>query len=54
MLIGLEHLSCEVRLRDLELFPRGEEKAPGRSYSTFQCLKGPTRNLERDFEQGMS
>lgn len=24
MLTGLEHLSCEVRLRDLELFPRGE------------------------------
>lgn len=52
ILRGLEHFSYEGRLRDLELFPLGEEKVEGRSYRIFQCLRGPTRNLERDFEQG--
>lgn len=52
ILRGLEHFSYEGRLRDLELFPPGEEKVEGRSYRTFQCLRGPTRNLESDFEQG--
>lgn len=27
----------------------GEEKVLGRSYSTFQHIKGPARNLERHF-----
>jgi len=30
----------------------GEEKAPGRPYAAFQYLKGPRRELERDFLQG--
>ena len=39
MLRGLEHLSCEDRLRVGVVQP-GEEKAPGRPYSSLQVSKG--------------
>lgn len=38
MFKGLEQLCSKDRLRDLGLFSL--EKAKGRPYSTFQCLKG--------------
>lgn len=31
--------------------PTGEQKAPGRPYSTFLCMYGTTGQLERDFSQ---
>jgi len=39
MIRGLEHLSCEERLRVGAVQP-GEEKAPGRPYCGLSVLKG--------------
>lgn len=52
MIRGLEHVCCEDdRLRKLRLF--GLQKAPGRSYRTFQYLRGPTRKIGRDSLSGI-
>jgi len=39
MIRGLEHLSCEERLR-VGAVQIGEEKAPGRPWSSLPVLKG--------------
>jgi len=40
MIRGIEHLSCEDRLRQLGLFSLEEEKAAGRPYCCLSVLKG--------------
>ncbi|KAF4798197.1 hypothetical protein TURU_068061 [Turdus rufiventris] len=49
MIRELEHLSCEERLREFGLFSL--ENALERPQSTFQYLKGATREMERDILQ---
>jgi len=43
----LEHLSCEVRLRELKLFSLENRRLQGDHIAAFQYLRGPTGKLER-------
>ncbi|GAB0176857.1 hypothetical protein GRJ2_000150900 [Grus japonensis] len=52
MIRGLEHLSCEDRLRQLELFNLEKRRLWEDLIVAFWYLKGPTGKLERDCLSG--
>jgi len=51
MIRGLEHLSCEDKMRELGLFSLEKRRLQGDLIAAFQYMMGPTRKLGRDFLQ---
>ena len=49
MTSGLKHLPCEDRLRELGVFSLEKRRLQGDIIAAFQCLKGLTGKLGRDF-----
>ncbi|GAB0202855.1 hypothetical protein GRJ2_002751100 [Grus japonensis] len=49
---GLEHLSCEDRLREMAPFSLEKRRLWGNLIAAFQYIKGPTGKLERDCLSG--
>ena len=47
MIRGMEHLSCEERLRELGAVQPGEEKAAGRPYSSLPVPEGALQDIWR-------
>ena len=52
MIRGLEHLSCEERLRELGLFSLEKRRLRGDLIVAFRFPKGPTGKMERDCLSG--
>jgi len=52
MIQGLEPLCCEEKLTELGLFSLEMSRLREDHIVGFQYLKGPARELERDFLQG--